>query len=157
MLRDAIFGRRRDAKTPVTLLLEVETYEHLQERADEYAGAHGVARTDIVWGELVARHIAESLEAAYLSSPAEESPIPPGVNLTMLVVSLSATVAQQLRGHAREAASRLGVDGPEALEEFEWRHVGRALEMAYKARDQAGSPAAKQIVNSGDAPESFAG
>jgi len=46
---------------------------------------------------------------------------------------------------------------PEALEEFEWRHVGRAPEMAYKARDQAGSPAAKPIVNSGDAPESFAG
>jgi len=155
----AAVGWRRAAKSPVTLLLQVETYDLLQQRAEEHAGAHGVTRTDMVWGELVARHIAESLEEAYLISPPEENVAPMGVNLTMLVVSVSSDVAKQLRGQAGEAARRLTVEDPDVLEEFEWHQIGHTLEKAYLAPHGAGAdrPDATPIVDSGGGRDSFAG
>ncbi len=142
----------------MTLLLEVDAYRQLQERAEEHASAHGVSRTDMVWGELVSRHIAQSLEEAYLTFPAGETPLPLGVNLTMIVVSLSTPAANQLRDLAREAARRRGVKG-DVLEEFEWHHVGRTVELAYQARSQAASiPAAPSpLVDADGEGELFAG
>jgi len=127
------------------ILLREQTLQQLNERAEDAANTQGLTRADIAFGDFIADHIANSLEAAYLddaaragAGSASEGDLPADApqgeqdgELVFTGVALSSAVARDLLSQAREDAYRQDAPADPDLDTFMYRRVGQFLEAPY--------------------------